>query len=354
VNDLNPYVDAAEAERLRKIFLAARHEGVFTPMPVGRDQISMPGEFGGTNWAGTAGDPTTGILYVRAENQACIHRLSERTGGGGRRGGATGTPEQQGRALWRQSCESCHGVDETGAKSLRERAPDRLEAIIRGGQGQMTGVGYSDLGISQQGMKGLLAYIANPAAGDGAAPVPTGRGGQGAIAGPYPNGEAHRFFGQFGNRWRANNGLPAIAPPWAQLVAYDLNQGTEKWRIPLGTVPELAAKGIKDTGSIAVTRNGPVVTAGGLIFMGTAGDSTIRAYDKDTGKTLWERELQSGPEGIPAVYEVGGRQYIATFCSSGGGSRNLPNETVARKAPKHEAQGYYVFALPRTASTSMR
>jgi quinoprotein glucose dehydrogenase len=160
VNDLNPYVDAAEAERLRKIFLAARHEGIFTPMTPGRDQISIPGEYGGTNWGGTAGDPETGMLYVRAENEACIHRLSERSGGGGR-GSATGTPEQQGRALWGQLCESCHGADETGAKSLRERAPDRLEAIIRGGQGQMTGLGYSDLGISQQGMKGVYGELPN-------------------------------------------------------------------------------------------------------------------------------------------------------------------------------------------------
>ncbi len=112
-------------------------------------------------------------------------------------------------------------------------------------------------------------------------------------------------------------------------MAYDLNEGTIKWRIPTGVVPELAAKGIKNTGSFHPTRNGPVVTAGGLIFMGTAGDRTLRAYDKDTGKTLWEKEMKSNPESIPAVYAVNGRQYVAFFLRSG------------------PAQGYYVFALPK-------
>ena len=331
VNDLNPYVDAAEAERLKKTFLAARHEGIFTPLTVGRDQISIPGEYGGTNWGGSAGDPTTGMLYVRSENESCIHRLSERSGGG--RAAAGGSPEQQGHALWGQSCESCHGADETGARSLRERSPERLEEIIRGGQGQMPGFGYANTGINPQGMKALLAYIANPAAGAGKVPASA------ATAGPYPNGEPHRFFGQFGNRWRASNGLPAIAPPWAELVAYDLNQGTEKWRIPLGTVPELAAKGITNTGSLAVTQNGLVVTAGGLIFMGTAGDNTIRAYDKDTGKTLWEKKAEASPKSVPAVYEVGGRQYVAFFLNSGG---------------RNNAQGYHIFALPKVTSASKK
>ncbi len=358
VNDLNPYVDAAEAARLKKIFLAARHEGVYTPLTHTRDQISMPGEFGGTNWAGTAGDPETGILYVRAENSATIHRLFERTApqafAGGSQKGQTllppaepsrwifdgGTPEQQGRALWGVLCESCHGPDETGVKSIKERDPGRLEAIIRAGQGQMPGVGYSDISLSPENMKRLFAYIANPAAGAGQIPVP--RGQNAGPAGPFPNGETRRFFGRFGYLWLANNGLPANAPPWSELLAYDLNLGTIKWRIPLGTAPGLAAKGIKDTGSFHPVRNGPVVTAGGLIFMGTEGDRTVRAYDKDTGKTLWEKELESNPQSIPAVFEVGGRQYVAFFCSSGR-TRN----DAAYKPGKYEAQGYYVFALPR-------
>ena len=329
-SNLNPYVDAAEAEHLRKVFLSSRHEGPFTPVSTNRDHISMPGAFGGTNWAGTAGDPATGMLYVRAENSASIRRLYERSPTQTFSGG---TPEQQGHVVWAEHCESCHGPGEAGVKSLTERNPGRLETIIRGGAGQMPGLGYSDVMITQATMKSLLAYIGNPAAG--AQPPASARAGQ-AAQGPLPNGETRRYTTQFGARWMTRAGLPANPPPWSELVAYDLNEGTIKWRIPLGTVPALAAKGIKNTGSIHPTRNGPVVTAGGVIFMGTAGDQTIRAYDKDTGNTLWEKKMDSSPESIPAVYQVGGRQYVAFFLNS-------------REIGKPEAQGYYVFALPKMA-----
>jgi len=148
----------------------------------------------------------------------------------------------------------------------------------------------------------------------------------------------------------ARNGLPAIAPPWSELVAYDLNEGTIKWRVPVGTVPGLAEKGIKDTGAYR-PRNGPVVTAGGLIFAATAPDRTVRAYDKETGNVLWEKELEANPEGVPAVYEAGGREYVV-FAATGGGGPGVG--TMAWKSAKPEAQGYYVFALPGRSSISKK
>ena len=92
------------------------------------------------------------------------------------------------------------------------------------------------------------------------------------------------------------------------MTAYDLNEGTIKWKIPLGEVPELAAKGIKNTGT-HYPKLGPVVTAGGLLFTGTR-DKKVRAFDVDSGKVLFEAEVDAALEGIPAVYEVGGKQYI--------------------------------------------
>jgi quinoprotein glucose dehydrogenase len=363
VDDINPHVDPAEREKLKKIFLAARHEGVFTPMPLGRDQVSVPGEHGGTNWGGTAGDPETGMLYVRAENMITIHHLYERSAP---RAFSGGTPEQQGRVIWAQMCESCHGPDETGVKSLKERRPEPLERLIRDGiGGRMPGLGYSVRILTDANMKRLLAYVANPAAAAGdPLPVPQGQGGPRAVDGPLPNGETRRFYGQFGAFWLTTNGLSVIGPPWAELVAYDLNEGTIKWRIPLGTAPGLAAKGIKNTGSYCVVKNGPVVTAGGLIFMGTASDRTIRAYDKDTGKTLWEKMIRSNPVSIPAVYEIGGRQYVAFYASGvmdgwwGRGSATSIREGVtdnwAYSMGPAEAQGYYVYALPKGASTAKK
>ncbi len=99
-----------------------------------------------------------------------------------------------------------------------------------------------------------------------------------------------------------NSGLSAISPPWTTMTLYDLNVGQIKWQMPLGEVPELAAKARSDTGG-HFPKVGPVVTAGGLIFTGTR-DRYVRALDADTGKEIWRTELGAGIEGIPAIYEV--------------------------------------------------
>jgi len=134
----------------------------------------------------------------------------------------------------------------------------------------------------------------------------------------------------------AASGLSPIAPPWSSLTVYDLNEGTIKWRIPLGEVPDLAAKGIRNTGS-HYPKVGPVVTAGGLIFTGTR-DRKVRALDVENGKVLWEKEVDAALEGIPAIYEIGGRQYVV-FCASA--QVGLTPATQGRIAG-----AYVAFALP--------
>ena len=134
----------------------------------------------------------------------------------------------------------------------------------------------------------------------------------------------------------ASDGLGAIKPPWTSLTAYDLNDGTIRWKRPLGDVPELAAKGIKDTGT-HYPKVGPVITAGGLIFTGTR-DRKVRALDVDTGKVLWEAEVDAALEGIPAVYQIGGREFVA-FCAAA-----QVGLTPQTQAPIHGA--YVAFALP--------
>jgi quinoprotein glucose dehydrogenase len=110
-------------------------------------------------------------------------------------------------------------------------------------------------------------------------------------------------------------------------------------------VPELAAKGFKNTGS-HFPKVGPVVTAGGLIFTGTR-DRTVRAIDSQTGKVLWEAQVDAALEGMPAVYEVNGREYVV-FCAAAQAStytRDTPTHR-ASNAPVHGA--YVAFALPAT------
>ena len=351
--DINPYLDAAEQERLRDILMKSRNEGIFTPQTIDRNQITIPGELGGSNWGGSAADPTTGVLYVRTADQPAIHMLRPQNAGGG---GGGGNPAQRGRAVFVQQCESCHGQAEAnGIRSYdkltlidtRSLNPDRIRRAIRGGMGQMPGFEIDTL--PNAALDDLVTFLANPGAGRGGGGG--GGGGRGATTlPPLPDGLI-RYTGPLGNMFRAANGLSAISPPWAQLVAYDLNPGANQWRAPLGTVPALAAKGIKDTGNnTRVHRNGPAVTAGGLIFIGTWSDRTLRAYDKDNGKVLWEKELQSNPEGLAAVYEVAGRQYVA-FCASGTvqPGETPPTQSIAFTPGLVSEQGYYVFALPASA-----
>jgi len=115
------------------------------------------------------------------------------------------------------------------------------------------------------------------------------------------------------------NGMTALGPPWSEITAYDLNTGAIKWRVPDGGVtapPEAGLKG--DTGA-HMPRGGPLVTAGGLVFVATASDRTVRAYDRDSGKVVWTKDLPTGSEGVPATYEVGGRQFIVFPVAAGAG-----------------------------------
>lgn len=136
-----------------------------------------------------------------------------------------------------------------------------------------------------------------------------------------------------------SNGLSAIGPPWSQLTAYDLNEGTILWQIPNGEVLPLLKYGIRNTGSHA-PRGGPVVTAGGLLFVATSSDRKFRARDVDDGSVLWEYELPAASEGVPAVYAVDGRQYVAI--PVGGNGLFAQNLDLPEAGPGQ----YMVFALP--------
>jgi quinoprotein glucose dehydrogenase len=141
----------------------------------------------------------------------------------------------------------------------------------------------------------------------------------------------YRFTGY--HRFLDPEGYPAVAPPWGTLNAINLNTGEYVWKIPLGEYPELAAKGMKNTGT--ENYGGPIVTAGGLVFIGSTNfDRKFRAFDKATGELLWETTLPFAGNATPATYEVNGKQFVVI--GAGGG-----------KDPKSPSGGAYVaFALP--------
>jgi quinoprotein glucose dehydrogenase len=115
------------------------------------------------------------------------------------------------------------------------------------------------------------------------------------------------------------NGMTAIGPPWSEITAYDLNTGEIKWRIPDGGVTAPAEANIPPNTGAHMPRGGPLATAGGLLFVATASDRTVRAYDRDSGKIVWSKDLPTGSEGVPATYEVDGRQFVVFPVAAGAG-----------------------------------
>jgi glucose dehydrogenase len=134
------------------------------------------------------------------------------------------------------------------------------------------------------------------------------------------------------------NGMVAIKPPFSFLTAYDMNTGEILYRIPNGESLGLQEQGITGVGSQA-PRGGPVATASGLLFVGTAGDRTFRARDSATGEVLWEHKLDAATEGVPAIFEVNGRQFITLPVGGDGlfAQRGNPTPGPSR---------YVTFALP--------
>jgi quinoprotein glucose dehydrogenase len=160
-----------------------------------------------------------------------------------------------------------------------------------------------------------------------------------------------------------SNGMTALGPPWSEITAYDLNTGEIKWRVPHGTVAGPAEVGIPSDSGSHMPRGGPLVTAGGLVFVATASDRTLRAYDRETGKVVWTTELPTGSEGVPASYTVNGRQYLAFPVSAGTGSfsARFGGPAVAQggggrgRGGAPQPQGaYIVYALPERTSGSGR
>jgi quinoprotein glucose dehydrogenase len=335
VKDLSPFLAPEERDQLVSEMRSAHNEGLFTPPGLG-NTVEMPGNNGGANWGGTAVNPSNGNLYVVSKDLPAMLKLelaSHATHGG--------SPEEQGRSIFVANCSLCHGTNREGnppgIPSLvdvgAKLSDDQIESIVQHGQGPMP----SFSGLSAADITSLLAYLKHPELAPASAPAKTA-----APAAVDPISAHYRS--SFGFMF-ANSGLPVIAPPWTTLTAYDLNAGTIRWQIPLGVVPELAAKGFTATGS-QFPKVSPVVTAGGLIFTGTR-DRKVRAIDSDTGKVIWEAEVDAALEGMPAVYEVQGREYVV-FCAAAQAT-TYTHSVAGHPASQAPIPGAYVaFALPGT------
>jgi quinoprotein glucose dehydrogenase len=133
---------------------------------------------------------------------------------------------------------------------------------------------------------------------------------------------------------RAPSGLPCIKPPFGELVALDLAAGKIAWRVPLGSLEELAP-GVGHIAKGSIVLGGPIVTAGGLVFQGGTLDRTLRAFSAADGALLWSAELPASAHATPMTYEIGGRQYVVV---AAGGSAKIDEE--------RQGDAVVAFALP--------
>jgi quinoprotein glucose dehydrogenase len=296
-----PEAHAAVVERFRQMA-----SGMFAP-PLERGTIVFPGFDGGAEWGGAAFDPESALLYVNANEMPWIVRL---------------IPNND-TSLYKVNCATCHREDRRGSPSApslenigQRRSRDEIATTIREGTGRMPG--FPDMG--GRNISDLVEFLTT-GVDKGADPKVTSD----------PSWLKYRIDGE--TLFRDPDGYPPTKPPWGTLSAIDLNAGAIRWQIPFGEYPELADKGLRNTGSD--NYGGPLVTSGGLLFIGATNfDRKFHAYDKRTGALLWETTLPAAGNATPSTYSVDGRQYVVIVCGGGKNGAASGSSIVA-------------FALPR-------
>ncbi|HWV28910.1 MAG TPA: pyrroloquinoline quinone-dependent dehydrogenase [Dyadobacter sp.] len=304
-------------------------------MPPSKEGSLYLGIGGGAEWGGNAADPE-GILYQNANEMVWDLKMTDYRGRSstGRPGaGATQAAASPGQVVYMRNCAACHRADRQGSgqeyPSLTEvgsrMSKDEIGSIIKTGRGRMPSFQH----ISEKEREELVGFLLNTTPktpvieNHSASEAPEEAKSVFPYIPPYINNGWTRFFDP--------DGYPAIKPPWGTLNAIDLNTGEYLWRVPLGEFSELTQKGVPITGT--ENYGGPIVTAGGLVFIAGTKDEKIRAFDCKTGKTVWEYQLPAGGFATPATYMVNGRQYVVI---AAGGAKN-----------GHKPGGKYIaFALP--------
>ncbi|MDP4251871.1 MAG: PQQ-binding-like beta-propeller repeat protein [Bacteroidota bacterium] len=306
--DLNNLVDDSSFQDIKKRFGSYRSGPLFTP-PSREGTIVFPGYDGGGEWGGPSFDPATGWLYVNANEMPWVLTMVENKP-------VAPVPHsnlEAGKALYMQNCSRCHGPERKGGGDYpsilgveKKYNSAQFLQLLAGGKRMMPGFGY----FNAEQKKALASFILNDKKQQDA--VYTG-----TDLNKKDNDQPQDLYGFTGyNKFLTREEYPAVKPPWGTLNAINLNTGEYEWKIPFGEFPELKKKGIPETGR--ENYGGPVVTAGGLLFIGASSDGKFRAFNKRTGKLLWETDLPAPGVATPAVYSIQGKQYVVIAC---GGSK---------------------------------
>jgi len=303
VTNLSPETHATMLERYHKVknrtmFSAPSKEGGWI----------FPGFDGGGSWGGAAVDQETKIMYVNATELPWIQLMIDVPKGNG----SDNSMKSLGQNLYNKYCIGCHGAELKGNGSsipsllgLEKRYTEpAARAILENGRNMMP----SFKAIPEWERKAMLTFLLKLPEKEAvdAKPVQAGEVDKTNRV-PYAMSGYTRFLDE--------QGYPGIKPPWGTLNAVDLQSGKLLWKVPLGEYPELTKKGIPVTGT--ENYGGPLVTKGGLVFIAATRDEKIRAFDKKTGKVVWEAGLPAAGYATPACYQIAGKQYIVIACGGG-------------------------------------
>jgi quinoprotein glucose dehydrogenase len=302
--DINPYLSPDEYADI-KAKLDTFHSGQMFIPESKEGTVILPGLDGGAEWGGPSVDPSDATLFINANEMAWILHMLD----------VDNKPKENenygsaGARLFKQNCMSCHGGDMKGSGNYpsildenKKLNKDQFIEFISAGRRMMPAFSF----LKQQDKEAIAAYVLG---------LKTEQNK------PYHQvlTELEKFrqvpYTPSGyNKFLSKSGLPALAPPWGTLSAIDLNSGELKWKTILGDNDSIFA-GRPQTGT--ENYGGPVVTAGGLLFIAATKDGKIRAFNKRTGKLLWEDRLPNPGFATPATYEINGKQFVVIACGGG-------------------------------------
>lgn len=355
IETLNPFFpDSTKQMWLKR--LAAAKSGLYVPPSDKYETIMMPGALGGANYGNTASDPKNGIMYILTQEHASVYKLNKVEPP---KIDLTENDLKKVKVFYANNCQSCHGDKLQGlvGPSLvnigQRMFYDEFKNIVQNGRGRMPGIPHVDEqtfsslfkmmgGIPRSfnfpGRRGENKKATGPIVDSGGATIKPDMS-KGTPMSEYPGGVTHpenRYTTDYGTEW-----MGLAAPPWSSIVAYDLNNGTIKWRMPIGE-DSAYVKGDKSKGAPGgALRKGMVVTSTGVVFA-TAKGGKLYAFDADNGKILWETTLSNEVQGQPTMYTYNGKQYLVVN-ASGNFSPDSYNHSVKPGALK---KGYIVYALP--------